>query len=31
MGWLNNKVEHIFFNISNIPVPFPHAQFRGRT
>ena len=27
----NNKVENIFFRISNISVPCPHAQLRGRT
>ena len=27
----NNQVENSFFRISNIPVPCPHAQLRGRT
>ena len=28
---LNNQVENSFFRISNISVPCPHAQLRGRT
>ena len=27
----DNQVEKSFFGISNIPVPCPHAQLRGRT
>ena len=27
----HNQVKNIFFRISNIFVPCPHAQFRGRT
>ena len=27
----NNQVKNSFFRISNILVPFPHAQLRGRT
>ena len=27
----NNQVENISFKISNISVPCPHAQLRGRT
>ena len=27
----SNQVKNSFFRISNIPVPYPHNQFRGRT